>query len=87
MFTDFTDFLEPLHLKVAKQGDLRKNRFRKTGGHLPDDIANLLNSESKLYGSGITVWEQGNMIKVDVPDSESLQTTSKYIWTVVRVLE
>ena len=47
MFSDLSEFLDPLYHNAAKLGDLRQSMFKKTGGHLPSNIANLTESDFK----------------------------------------
>ena len=68
-------------------GAPRQSQLRKTGGHLPNDIANILQSKlTDTFGGGITVWEQGNLISVPYLKTKAKDEFS-HIWTMVRVLQ
>lgn len=39
-----------------------------------------------MFGGGVTVWEQGNLISVPLLKSTA-RNEKKHIWTVVRILQ
>ena len=79
--------MDPLYNKTVFSTQYRLSHLKKSGGHLPNDLAKLINSDEET--NGITVWEMGNLIEVNYGDVEKKDGGQgvMHLWTVVRVLQ
>ena len=88
IFADLQQFMDAAHNKTSFNTLYRLSHLKKTGGHLPAQLARLAGSPESLNGQGITVWEQGNLVEIPYENLLSRDREENlHLWTVVRVLQ